>query len=54
LFGVREVPVCLSCQAVAAGGVTVLLSGLHVNRIVANMVGLRAFVGLGGRVMYGG
>jgi hypothetical protein len=50
LFGVRAVPVYLGCQAVAAGGVTVLLSGLHVNGIVtnANMVGLCTFVDIGG------
>jgi hypothetical protein len=50
LFGVRVVPVYLGCQAVAAGGVTVLLSGLQVNRIVANadVVGLCAFVDIGG------
>jgi hypothetical protein len=39
VFGVREVAVCLGCQAVAAGGVTVLLSGLLVNGGVANMGG---------------
>jgi hypothetical protein len=47
LFGVRAVPVYLGCQAVAAGGVTVLLSGLHVNGIVT-MVRLCTFVDIRG------
>jgi hypothetical protein len=41
----------LGCQAVAAGGVTVLLGGLLVNGAFANMVGYRAFVDLGSSVV---
>jgi hypothetical protein len=50
-FAVRAVLVYFGYRAGPAGGVTVLLGGLLVNGVVANVVGLRAFVGRCGAVV---
>lgn len=54
LFGVREVPVCLGCQAVAVRGITVFSGGLVVNGGIADTGDYCAFVNLGRFVMYVG